>query len=1005
MKRLTVLSALISGFLLVGANGALALTTLNTHNSFKDLAAGTYTVNDDLLITSTGSITCNDNATDQPGAGSGTSACPITIVVTGNMLMEAGSLIQAENQSGGGNGGNIAITVGGNMTMCGAAGAQAGCGAASGNPGALISSQKIAGAGDTGVGGDITVTVGNAVKASGAFYMEGGTKGYGTETGARIISDGTGPAGDITINAYDTYFTEPGAVVEAGGPFLGQSAVGQGGKIFLVSSCGLTTQGRVTSKGPDPGADLIHIESCNVLIQGLVESTGKGHTVDAHPDAINRAPFNSCDNFADGLNNEVVHVDKPSNATGCIEVWGKIITIDSTNGWAGELNADIGNGGAAGMGWIDLYAYSKLTVTDGTGNDRSSNNLGHTYFSVYAVHANSIDGSDGSPGIVTAKVKNGTLTASGKAFEASATLNDATGHGTTDEFVGNGSDGGTIILEASGAVTLDNSWINASGDFAGTLPLGGHIVVHAWGAGSNISWKTVNGDVQPNATGDITLAACGPTVDTTGTNFNGEAPNSSTGGANCDAAKPELPSYVAFNQAAWTLCGTSTISGHKFDAANGAPLANWTIHLTNVTGPAVDKTTTTNAQGEYSFSVDAGATYQVCEVLLASWTEAFPVSGPSCAAGEGHFGYTVDLTGFCCVGTDVTGKDFYNRRPSPPPPPPFPPCVEDPARTNLMTRIVDPTKTGGGGVPKNPAFYQTVQAAYNAARDSQVAQSEVIGLFANTTENLVLDGSKAITITQCTVAKVTASLATLPVWDITATGKLTIIGPDSVGGTVGWKVGGNGYHTLKSIRANGAKYQGVLITSDNNSLSFNDVSGNGSGGATDAGIRVTGNKNTLKSGTIGPNNGDGIQLVGNSNNVSGMNSIAGNTGNGVLVSGSTNTVSGNGRINQNSKNGIQVTGSTNTISSNASESGKGNTLNGIYVSAGSGNSLSDNKMQSNGQAGFNLANSTSTNVKNNANSNNGGNEFTIGTNNNVNSAGNKKNGTSFTFGAAGGNFN
>ncbi len=201
-----------------------------------------------------------------------------------------------------------------------------------------------------------------------------------------------------------------------------------GGKIYIVSDCGLTSEGRITSKGPDPGADLVHLESCTVIVRGLVESTGKGHTSDAP---------NNCDLVNDGLPGEVFR-NHPAESTGCIEVWGNFITIDSSSlnpatnlPWAGELNADIGNGGPTGTSWIDIFAFSKLTVLDGTGNDRTSNNGGHTYFSTYAVHANAINGSDNNPGLVTALVKNGPLTASGKAFEASSTLTDATGHSST----------------------------------------------------------------------------------------------------------------------------------------------------------------------------------------------------------------------------------------------------------------------------------------------------------------------------------------------------------------------------------------------------------------------------------------------------------------------------------------------------------------------------------------------------------------------------------------------
>ena len=70
------------------------------------------------------------------------------------MEMHAGSQITADNTDGGGSGGDIDITVGGNLTLQGTTG---------GTAGALISARKLAGAGDTGHGGDITIKVGGVV--------------------------------------------------------------------------------------------------------------------------------------------------------------------------------------------------------------------------------------------------------------------------------------------------------------------------------------------------------------------------------------------------------------------------------------------------------------------------------------------------------------------------------------------------------------------------------------------------------------------------------------------------------------------------------------------------------------------------------------------------------------------------------------------------------------------------------------------------------------------------
>ena len=268
-----------------------------------------------------------------------------------------------------------------------------------------------------------------------------------------------------------------------------------------------------------------------------------------------------------------------------------------------------------------------------------------------------------------------------------------------------------------------------------------------------------------------------------------------------------------------------------------------------------------------------------------------------------------------------------------------------------MTRTVKAGQpNGGGGVPGDPANYQTVQAAYDAAKSAaNASQNEVIGLFSKTKENVILGTwySKSLTITQCTSAEITAADSSKPVWDITSSKKLLIIGPDSVGGSIGWFIE-QGTHELKSIRSNGASKFGVKIMSDGNSVSFNNVASGGTG------IEVCGNNNTLKSGTIGPNTGGaGVHIASGKtgNNVSGM-TIQKNTGNGVLVEGNTNTINSN-KLNSNSPNGIKVTGNTNPISSNQSDENTGDG----YNIAGSSNIVKDNKANKNTQDGFDLSGS------------------------------------------------
>src|SRR5262245_6735620 len=178
--------------------------------SFKTIAANgldggvdnnVFEVAGNLTLLSGATIRCNDNAVDQPPApfANNGSACPITIAVTGNMEMQAGSAIRAENVVSGGNGGAITITVGGTLTLKGAPN----------NGGAVISSNKTSGAGDTGFPGNISITAGS-----------GQSGGIVTEPGSRITANGPGPAGTIVLNGAQSVDID-GLVESAGSTTVG----------------------------------------------------------------------------------------------------------------------------------------------------------------------------------------------------------------------------------------------------------------------------------------------------------------------------------------------------------------------------------------------------------------------------------------------------------------------------------------------------------------------------------------------------------------------------------------------------------------------------------------------------------------------------------------------------------------------------------------------------------------------------------------------------------------
>ncbi len=290
----------------------------------------------------------------------------------------------------------------------------------------------------------------------------------------------------------------------------------------------------------------------------------------------------------------------------------------------------------------------------------------------------------------------------------------------------------------------------------------------------------------------------------------------------------------------------------------------------------------------------------MCEALQAGWTQTAPMAVPppvgetlaDCAPFGAANGLTLGPRGynFTIVENEVfADNDFGNfQRPGV--------CPEDPLRASKITRVVDQTGTSHGPAP----VYLTVQAAYNAALPNA---NEVIGLFSQTTENVVLNGAKKLTITQCTTARVTALDPALPVWTVSSSQPLLIIGPDAVGGKVGWLINTGG-HELKGLRASGASLYGIQVVGASNKVAWNAVSGNG-GDANSAGIRVQSNGNDLRGGTVSGNTGDGVQIVGSTNTFQGA-TVESNTGNGVFISGTNNTIKSN-KANKNGGAGFLTT--------------------------------------------------------------------------------------------------
>jgi hypothetical protein len=497
-----VLFAVGAAILLAGTNASAHDISINASTTFDALDGGVddhdgldngvFTVNDgDLTIASGGSINCNDFDSG------GTDACPIQIVVTGDFTMACNSAILAENTVTGGDGGDITILVTGNITLTG------GCAAGAGP---IISSAKGGGAGDTGDAGNIVISATDP----GSDILIG--------SGALVTADGKGDAGDITITAPGTITVD--GTVSSGFDRFGATTVSVGGVITIDAGCTLTVTGKVSSKGQDQGANLVHLEGCDVFIKGLVESTAVGHAI---------AAGNLCNNSG--------HPEDGSYST-CVEIWaGGTLTIDSVNG-SGEVSADhFGNSNLAG--WVDLYAREDIQILN-------------TNSGAFAVHG--VPGSANSQNkryVVTIRSTAGNVSATGFAIDV--------GENAAGNF------GGVVTIEAAGTVNLNTAVIQAVGDFnaSGGFGRGGLITVRSFAG--NLSWQNGLGDVRPtgqdtiapinvdapaNAAdrGLITFQNCTTgTVTTTGTTFplNGDtatSPTTTNVGA-CGGA-PSLPTHV-----------------------------------------------------------------------------------------------------------------------------------------------------------------------------------------------------------------------------------------------------------------------------------------------------------------------------------------------------------------------------------------------------------------------------------------------------------------------------
>jgi hypothetical protein len=297
MKRITFLAAIIAGFFLFGAQSALA----------DDCA---------LLSGSPAGAECVVSTTRNV-SGTFTIAETLHITGTGKIITGGAAL-------------TINITPSGDFLM---------------NNGALID----AGLATQATGGAITITL-----ADGDVDLDTGS----------IIRSNAQAGGPIKIQNDNTpkHTMDLDGTIESVGSNSGggnsQNQGAGGGPITIVAGCELTVSdsGLVSSRGLDPGADLVHLQGCTVVIDGIVESTGPGHVLPVK----NFIPITHCN---DDL---AAHpVGGASFFSGCVEVWGNTVTINSIapqrrgayrSPWTTQPR----------RGWIDVFASGDITINNNT---------------------------------------------------------------------------------------------------------------------------------------------------------------------------------------------------------------------------------------------------------------------------------------------------------------------------------------------------------------------------------------------------------------------------------------------------------------------------------------------------------------------------------------------------------------------------------------------------------------------------------------------------------------
>ena len=440
------------------------------------VANGVFTVNDGNLVINA-AINCNDDTT--------TNACAMAFSVSGNLTVNGGGALYAENRSGSGTGGAITLTVGGDLALNGDAIVSTASRSSSGSTGGAITANVN---GNVSIGGGATVDSGAANAAGGAILIA---------AGGIVSVDGnvlSGPSRTFLSTRLDG-----GAALDGGtGNTIG-GAISITASTFAEPAIVVGTNANIVSQGADAGAGPVTIDGCGIQVRGLVAAL-------ARKDGAARVSIRS----------------------------GKDVLVDGrdlggTGSRMGRIRADAPTGTASTKG-VDIFAAETIDLLGPSG-------------SLYLITSHpGVHDTKSLGGLVRITSLGDAVSASGNVIDAGKSAAGDSG-GSVEIAAKSNVNLHTAAIRAVGDFSTGNP--NRGG---GSIRVRSHSGNVIWTSGLGEVRPVGSSSSLPLADqGSIVLTACG-TVDTTGSSYPvmGTAtsmfPETHTGV--CSPAAPSLPSGV-----------------------------------------------------------------------------------------------------------------------------------------------------------------------------------------------------------------------------------------------------------------------------------------------------------------------------------------------------------------------------------------------------------------------------------------------------------------------------